>query len=212
MNEILRTEINALLAPRPAIPLGSNWQTQQDLHTLDAFQPFVAMMKKSARGAMRWLGLGNHETVITGCWANISPKGGHHPGHRHPNNLISAVYYVDGGTEINFSDPRPSAQMIMPLPNRPGQRNSNSISVDAVTGRVVMFPSWLRHHVGVNAGETERISIATNFMIPNYTEAAGAPLWTPTPWTRKPDTGKPRRGRAQGAGKTAAPGKKSRRF
>ena len=69
----------------------------------------------------------------------------------------------------------------MPRPEEFNPRNSNSIAVDAMDGRVVMFPSWLHHPVGVNLAETERISIAVNFMIPNYTETLAAPMWMPTP-------------------------------
>ena len=33
LNAKLKAEIERLIAPRPTIPPGSNWQTPQDLHT-----------------------------------------------------------------------------------------------------------------------------------------------------------------------------------
>ena len=44
-------------------------------------------------------------------------------------------------------------------------------------GRMVMFPSWLRHHVPSNESTTERISIAFNLMFTNYAETLAMPRW-----------------------------------
>ena len=44
-------------------------------------------------------------------------------------------------------------------------------------GRMVIFPSWLRHHVPSNEGSRERISISFNLMFTNFAETAAAPRW-----------------------------------
>ena len=45
---------------------------------------------------------------------------------------------------------------------------------------MVLFPSWLRHNVPANDGQTERISIAFNLMFKDFAETLAAPMWTPT--------------------------------
>ena len=40
-------------------------------------------------------------------WANKLEKGDTHPPHTHSNNIFSGVYYLEGGSEIQFFDPRP---------------------------------------------------------------------------------------------------------
>src|SRR6476619_7467546 len=107
LNARLKAEIERLIAPRPKVPAGSNWQTPQDLH------------KRAARGVARFLQVDQYPMVITGCWANVNPPGAYHPTHHHPNNYLSGVYYVavpPVGSRILFQDPRPS--MIMPSPRQ----------------------------------------------------------------------------------------------
>ena len=110
-------EIERIIAPRPAIPPGANWQTPQDLHTRPAFADFVKLVEMAARGVARYLQVDQYPMMITGCWANINPQGAYHPTHAHPNNYLSGVYYVAAPppTRIVFQDPRPS--MIMPKPS-----------------------------------------------------------------------------------------------
>jgi uncharacterized protein (TIGR02466 family) len=118
-NAKLRAEIERMIAPRPAIPAGSNWQTPQDLHTRPAFAEFIELVEKAARGVTRFLQVDQYPMEVTGCWANINPHGAYHPTHHHPNNYLSGVYYVavpPPGSKIFFQDPRPS--MIMPKPRQ----------------------------------------------------------------------------------------------
>jgi uncharacterized protein (TIGR02466 family) len=180
LNAALNAEIERLLTPRPAIPQGANWQTDQTLHTLPQFARLVELMQAAGKGAMRWMGLENLSLVVTGCWANINPPGAFHPRHTHPNNLLSGVYYSKAGpgaAEIVVSDPRPQAHVLMPQPKTFTLRTANSAGIPVKDGRIVMFPSWLHHHVMPNHTESERISIAFNLMIPQYTETLAAPMW-----------------------------------
>ena len=43
-------------------------------------------------------------------WANKLKKGDIHPPHTHSNNIFS-VYYLEGGSQIQFFDPRPQEQV-----------------------------------------------------------------------------------------------------
>ena len=47
-NAKLRAEIERMIAPRPTIPAGSNWQTPQDLHKRPAFAEFIELVEKIA--------------------------------------------------------------------------------------------------------------------------------------------------------------------
>ena len=53
LNVGLAAEIERLIAPRPNIPAGSNWQTPQDLHTRPAFAEFVKLVETAAKVALR---------------------------------------------------------------------------------------------------------------------------------------------------------------
>ena len=180
-NARLRAEIETIISPRPKVPVGSNWQTPQDLHTRPAFADFVKLVETAARGVARFLQIDQHPMTITGCWANINPPGAYHPTHNHPNNYLSGVYYVavpDSGSRILFQDPRPS--MIMPRPRQFTRLTANAADAQSKPGRLLVFPAWLRHSVPANDGQTDRISISFNLMFKQFAETLAAPMWDPT--------------------------------
>jgi uncharacterized protein (TIGR02466 family) len=180
-NAKLKAEIEKLIAPRPKVPTGSNWQTPQDLHKRPAFADLVTLIEKAARGVSRYLQVEQFPMIITGCWANINPPGTYHPTHNHPNNYLSGVYYVavpPTGSHLVFQDPRPV--MIMPRVPKHSRVTANAAVSDVQPGRMVLFPAWLRHHVPTNEGTTERISIAFNLMFTNFAETLASPMWKPT--------------------------------
>ena len=183
LNAKLKAEIEKIIAPRPKVPTGSNWQTPQDLHTRPAFAEFAKLVEIVARSVAQYLQVEQFPMMITGCWANINPPGAYHPTHNHPNNYLSGVYYVavpEVGSHLLFQDPRPV--MIMPR-TKLSRVTANAAIAQAQSGRMVMFPSWLRHHVPSNEGTTDRISIAFNLMFTSFAETVAAPMWKPTAGT-----------------------------
>jgi uncharacterized protein (TIGR02466 family) len=177
----LKAEIDRIIAPRPKVPTGCNWQTPHDLHTRPAFADFAKLVEIAAQSVAQYLQIDQYPMMITGCWANVNPPGTYHPTHNHPNNFLSGVYYVavpDTGSHLVFQDPRPVS--IMPRIDKPGRIISNASIAQPQPGRMVIFPSWLRHHVPSNEGTTERISIAFNLMFTSFAETLAAPRWTPT--------------------------------
>ena len=190
LNADLKAKIAALIEPRPAIELGSTWQTDPILHRLPEFADFIAIVEGAARGAFDFLGLRYDSFEITGCWANVNPQGGLNSSHNHPNNYLSGVYYVavpPGTGQIVFADPRPQAGVMVPTTDRYNKFTANKITAEAKEGRMFLFPGWLFHSVPVNRSEAERISISFNVMFTNYTETMSPPLWSGTaPIKRQP--------------------------
>ena len=69
--------------------------------------------------------------------------------------------------------------MIMPRTTL-SRVTANAAVAETRPGRMVFFPSWLRHHVPSNEGPTDRISIAFNLMFTNFAESVAAPMWKPS--------------------------------
>lgn len=179
-NAKLKAEIESIISPRPKVPSGSNWQTPQDLHTRPGFADFTKLVETVAASVSQYLQVESFPMMITGCWANINPTGSYHPTHNHPNNYLSGVYYVavpPTGSHLVFQDPRPV--MIMPR-TKLGRVTANAAVAQAQPGRMVLFPSWLRHHVPSNEGTTDRISIAFNLMFTSFAETLAPPMWKPS--------------------------------
>ena len=100
---------------------------------------------------------------ITGMWANKLEKGDTHPPHTHSNNIFSGVYYLEGGSEIQFFDPRPQSTVLHPNLKYTNFDNSGMIGFDAEKGTGLIFPSWLQHWV-TKTNKT-RISISWNILL-----------------------------------------------
>jgi uncharacterized protein (TIGR02466 family) len=105
--------------------------------------------------------------VITEAWININQKGHFNLSHDHAGSLFSAVYYVKGGPDKGALELRTpitphtytiSDEMV-------GEYNAfsgNRMVVPPVTGDLLIFPSWLLHHVHMSQSDESRISIAFN--------------------------------------------------
>ncbi len=107
-------------------------------------------------------------------WAHITTKGGYFQTHNHPMASASMVYCVSPGDEglsdrengaFVMHDPRHNASMY----TDPANENMNrAFSFDGGRFRfqqdeLIIFPSYLHHHVEPYIGETPRITIAANF-------------------------------------------------
>ena len=122
------------------------------------------------KGRRRFIG-------VPEMWANVSGQGASNQLHSHPGSFWSAVYYVDDGYggsndrslggELEIEDPRiPMINMEAPdLRFRPS-KDSPAVPHDALirpaSGRLLMFPGWLRHAVKPYLGNGVRISVAMN--------------------------------------------------
>ncbi len=100
-------------------------------------------------------------------WANVCRRGDYNVVHSHPNAMFSLVYYVAAGepdSDVPYSgllellDPRESANYIQIQNTILDARTF----IDNQPGKMVLFPSWVKHMVHPFQGEGTRISIACN--------------------------------------------------
>ncbi len=184
LHETIDARVLALLATLrrdlPALEPGGGWQSENTLHKRQEFQDLVACVNKAARSVLRFLRIGYEAFEITGCWATVLAKGAVHRAHSHPNNFLSAVYYVRtqaGADTINFHDPRNQTGIIRPPVTALTAENTDQVVVNVTNGTLLMFPAYLQHSVDANRSETERISISFNIMFSSFTENLSKPLW-----------------------------------
>ena len=92
------------------------------------------------------------DPYITQSWLNITEKNqGTHP-HRHPNSIVSGVFYVEADDEIIFYDTN-------------GSSFNTKCSVKKMKvskNDLILFPSTLLHYVPNNTKTRTRITIAFN--------------------------------------------------
>lgn len=138
------------------------WQSDSVLWKEPLFEPLMRQALEVAGVIVREMGANQPEMIIRALWGNINPTGGFNFTHVHPSGWMSGVYYLqlpEGNNVINFEDPRPARMMDF-------QRNMLSrdcfYSHFGKVGQLLLFPSWLPHHVAPNTSDESRISLAFN--------------------------------------------------
>jgi uncharacterized protein (TIGR02466 family) len=97
------------------------------------------------------------------AWANVYPTGAYVPHHNHAMSHWSGVYYVsapDACGDLILLDPKEYS-----LSNEPkgfNFRGNTRMTVKSTTGKVVMFPGYLKHETMPNQSEANRIAISFN--------------------------------------------------
>jgi uncharacterized protein (TIGR02466 family) len=102
---------------------------------------------------------------LNNAWININKKGSCNMQHIHPESIISAVFYVksddDSGDLFIEDDTRQRyINELITYANNP--LTYNTVSYKPKKGRLIIFPSWITHGVGLNKSKHDRISIAFN--------------------------------------------------
>ena len=103
------------------------------------------------------------EMVITQSWLNKSGKGESHHEHRHPNSMISGVWYPQIHEKlppIQFTNIH-QRDVELSIKNY-NKFNSQNCLFPMKRGELILFPSNLYHSVPVNKSDEERISLSFN--------------------------------------------------
>jgi len=99
------------------------------------------------------------------AWLNINPKGAYNTLHNHHGGILSGVYYIEanedmGAIEFLRDD---DMQYYMPGLKKYNQFSSQKAVYKPLTGKLLIFPSWLKHQVLMNNTENDRISLSFNY-------------------------------------------------
>lgn len=164
----------------PELKPGEAWQSGHALHRREELHALCDYVRRAAASVLQFLKIGEPAIEITGCWANLYAPGAAHRAHSHPNNFLSAVYYVrtrPGADSINFHDPRSQTGVLRPPVTALTAANSDQVVVQVKDGTLLVFPSYLYHSVDANASGEARASLSFNLMFPAFGSELSKPLW-----------------------------------
>jgi len=111
--------------------------------------------------------LGGRKLKLDSIWINVLEPGAAHSGHIHPHSVLSGTYYVDvpaNASALKLEDPRHASMMAAP-PRREDAPESERtfVYVTPKAGEVLMWESFVRHEVPVNAAKKARVSVSFNY-------------------------------------------------
>ncbi len=108
------------------------------------------------------------KVVCTSMWAIINKKGNFNIEHTHPNNYLSAAYYVKAPKNCgNFKATNPNIlnRHIRAKAEQANELNSNSASININEGDLIIFPAYLPHSVEENKSDEDRVIVSFNIDI-----------------------------------------------
>ena len=99
---------------------------------------------------------------ITQSWMNYSKKGQWHHAHEHPNSILSGVFYIQTDDQDKIYFEKNHYDQISFPTEKWNVYNSKSWWLEATQGRLILFPSSLRHHVETVQTDHTRVSLSFN--------------------------------------------------
>jgi uncharacterized protein (TIGR02466 family) len=121
--------------------------------------------------AQKLLNFENLDFAITQSWVSIKSKGQRHTAHRHPNSIISGVFYWEEYEQMPIIFHKPEATgtySSLKMTTLPGKNNFpyswDSYAVSPKKNSLILFPSHLKHSVDSLQTDTIRKCLAFNVM------------------------------------------------
>lgn len=115
--------------------------------------------------------MGTSNLILGNWWININGKYDYNMPHDHQNSVLSGTYYVQvpeenmGDLILHRGD---TAEFFLTskVDREPTMANAMAIPCPVKESMFYLFPSWVKHSVERNNTDSERISIAFNFVSP----------------------------------------------
>jgi len=142
------------------------YQSQGNLHKIEDFKfifdKFTKLLETTVASINGTVG---SKPSINAMWACVNNKYGYNNAHVHQNSNLTGVYYVQAPEKcgnIVFHDPRVQLNALCPPSSASSRYAAPHVSFVPKAGRLIIFPSWLLHHVNMNLSEEERILLGFN--------------------------------------------------
>jgi uncharacterized protein (TIGR02466 family) len=140
------------------------WQSDTYHNHVEGFENITDKIDKTIETIRNQIGV--PELKLKDFWCNVNTYGDYNVLHNHHGSILSGVFYVDVPDEnmgnINFvrSD---DISYYLPKLQEYNNFTGESATYKPETGRVLIFPSWLKHSVDGCKSKNNRISISFNY-------------------------------------------------
>ena len=108
---------------------------------------------------------------LTEMWAIINKKNSFNIEHTHPNNYLSAAYYVKAPENCGkflVENPNLVSNHSYPKIKNENELNASIRGLNVKEGDLLFFPSYLPHKVGRNESDEDRVVISFNINVNHF--------------------------------------------
>ena len=160
-------------SPGRKLSNAGGWQSYDLPLDIPELQPLFQEIHKTFDEYKRDTGMLDEVILkVDNIWININEKGNYNTPHLHPYSAFSGTYYVkcNPQTSGNIVFRNPIANHEYHIHSQQFKHNSNLIgnmtcNYTPEERKIIIFPSWLYHHVEPNKDDDMRISISFNTKI-----------------------------------------------
>lgn len=142
------------------------WQSPANFYSEGSFQPFLQYILGNFQNMTQCY---KSKIQLLNMWININKRGDYNAEHDHPESDLSAVLWVKTPPNCGvlvFPSPRTFTQhkLIDVLDEEIAEQTKckHIAFFPPEEGKMIVFPSDMRHHVEMNCSDEDRISIAFN--------------------------------------------------
>ena len=140
------------------------WQSKDYNSFSDEFKLLSDKLNNTIKTCAEQIGV--PELKLKNYWLNINTYGDYNTVHNHRGAILSGVFYIDVPDEnmgnINFFRDDDISYYLPPL-KKYNNFTGEKATYTPVSGRVLIFPSWLKHSVDGSRSEQQRISLSFNY-------------------------------------------------
>lgn len=146
----------------------NSWQSSTNFYKEEkSFFRYEKMINESISETLKLFFIRKYN--ITNMWININPSGGYNVSHTHPDSHLSGVFWVNTPKNcgvLKFESPNHFTQYKMIDSYHENIKQSLNLYHDfwlePTEGRIIIFPSDIKHFVEINESSEDRISISFN--------------------------------------------------
>jgi uncharacterized protein (TIGR02466 family) len=157
-----RTENHPLTLNSGGLVLMPHLEEQFDLKSVPGGDRLCAFIEEEARAYWKEMNYDDErEPFIRYTWSCLGFPGSQWKLHYHLPSVFGGCFYLDAEPDrgnIIFEDPMDYILGSQPY-KEPGDFMYFEKEVDAITGKLLMFPAYLKHRVGVNTSDKTRLIV-----------------------------------------------------
>ncbi len=162
------------------VPQGPRRRSPPALQAESAFQGLTAYIAQLAAASLKLAAFHQPDCVVTALWGEAAPVIWAEPITQAPNAHLTFILAlsVPAGFGVLMKEPRPQAQVIVPMVSEPNELNARQVTMPLANGQIIMMPGWLPHAVQGGGGPGEYLLLRGQTLFRNLAEEVSPPMWT----------------------------------